>query len=113
MSAPSTARTKNGVKVSLAPSAAKACLWSSLKRTMFVMSASNTVVTWAEVLRETIMCSAIDLRMLLMGSTVVRPSAAGGALTGAGAGAAGAGGAAGGGVSTTGAAGEAAGADSR
>ena len=72
-SASTAAFTMNGVGVSFTPWRSWKALWfSSRRRITRLMSTSKTVVTWAEVRRLMTMCSAIFLRMGLIGTTETR-----------------------------------------
>ena len=86
LSASTTAFRMKGMKVSRTPlvssQAARCFRRSSSTR---VMSTSKTVETWAEVRFERIMCSAVFLRMGVMGTTSTRSPDAGEGRDGAGA----------------------------
>src|SRR5262245_913094 len=107
LSAFTDAWTKNGVTVSFTPERSNSAFIFSRAFKTFVTSTSKNVVTCAEVRRLITMCSAIELRIVVIGTRATSPvNVTGGA--GAGAGVAGAAGAAGAGLAA-GAAGAAAG----
>ncbi len=73
LSASTAARTRSGVTVSRTPlRSSKTCRFAARSCIVRCMSTSNTVVTCAEVRRDRIMCSAIRLRIVVIGTTDTR-----------------------------------------